>query len=229
MTQNNISKYIVWTSLCLFTALFFFEFTQADVIIQNYFFDPLTQTWLVDKNNTFLRFIFYSGIKKLLIVFGVGLLITLLFFRKTFFVQTYKKGLLLVVLSALAIPLVVGSVKAMTNAPCPCDMKIYNGIYPSVKVFEKYPEDFEEMQPIRCWPAGHASGGFALMAFFFFFKTAKNQKRALFFALIIGWSMGGYKMLIGHHFLSHTIITMLIAWLIILILAKFLKINASLA
>ena len=55
------------------------------------------------------------------------------------------------------------------------------------------------------------------MSLFFLFKKRKYQIRALIFALAIGWSMGIYKMLIGDHFLSHTIITMLIAWLIILI------------
>ena len=56
------------------------------------------------------------------------------------------------------------------------------------------------------------------MSLFFLFKKRKYQIRALIFALAIGWSMGIYKMLIGDHFLSHTIITMLIAWLIILII-----------
>ena len=35
--------------------------------------------------------------------------------------------------------------------------------------------------------------------------------------------MGIYKMMIGDHFSSHTILTMLIAWLIILINAKLVN------
>ena len=58
------------------------------------------------------------------------------------------------------------------------------------------------------------------MALFFLFKTPKNQKRALSVALVIAWSMGLYKILLGDHFLSHTIITMIMAWLIILIIVK---------
>ncbi|KAB7890023.1 PAP2 family protein, partial [Poseidonibacter ostreae] len=46
---------------------------------------------------------------------------------------------------------------------------------------------------------------------------------ALSFALTVGWSMGTYKMLIGDHFLSHTIITMLIAWLLVLIIYKIIN------
>lgn len=39
-------------------------------------------------------------------------------------------------------------------------------------------------------------------------------------AMVIGWSMGSYKMLIGDHFLSHTVITMILAWLLILLIVK---------
>jgi membrane-associated PAP2 superfamily phosphatase len=67
------------------------------------------------------------------------------------------------------------------------------------------------------------SGSFALMALFFLFKNPINQRLALGVALIVGWSMGTYKMLLGDHFLSHTIITMLMAWLIILIIVKFVQ------
>jgi len=77
------------------------------------------------------------------------------------------------------------------------------------------------MPKIKCWPAGHASGGFALLSLFFLFKSRKNKKIAIITALSVGWAMGLYKMVIGDHFLSHTIITMMLAWLIVLIIAKF--------
>ncbi|MGB5920380.1 phosphatase PAP2 family protein, partial [Arcobacter sp.] len=68
-----------------------------------------------------------------------------------------------------------------------------------------------------------ASAGFALMSIFFLFKKRKNQIIALSFALFIAWNMALYKMFIGDHFLSHTLISMLLAWLIILIFAKILQ------
>ncbi|KAB7885411.1 phosphatase PAP2 family protein, partial [Poseidonibacter ostreae] len=92
--------------------------------------------------------------------------------------------------------------------------------YPDVKLFDSYPTEFVQNKKIKCWPAGHASGGFALLSLFFLFKKRINQIYALIFALSVGWSMGTYKMLIGDHFLSHTIITMLIAWLLVLIIYK---------
>jgi membrane-associated PAP2 superfamily phosphatase len=81
----------------------------------------------------------------------------------------------------------------------------------------------EITKKFKCYPAGHASGGFALMSLFFLFKTYKNRIIALLFAFVIGWSMGVYKMLIGHHYLSHTVITMILSWLLILAIYKSIK------
>jgi membrane-associated PAP2 superfamily phosphatase len=148
------------------------------------------------------------------------ILFTLIFLRKNSIVLKYEKGLIIVLLAAILIPSVVGLLKAFTNTPCPCNIVHFNGIYPDIKVFDSYPKDFIQISKIKCWPAGHASGGFALMALFFLFKTPINQRIGLVGGLVIGWSMGTYKMLLGDHFLSHTIITMLMAWLIILLIVK---------
>ena len=82
---------------------------------------------------------------------------------------------------------------------------------------------FVQKSKIKCWPAGHASGGFALLSLFFLFKTEKNRKKSIVFALIVGWSMGLYKMFVGDHFLSHTIITMVLSWLLILLIVKIIE------
>lgn len=220
MLENN-NKQIVITTLLLIVVIALFQFTELDIFVQNFFYNFETKNWIIDKDEPILKFFFYDGIKALLILLGVAIFLSLVFLRKKRLVQEYKKGLIIVLLSAILVPLLIGSLKAITNTPCPCNIVHFNGTYPENKVFDSYPTDFVQKSKVKCWPAGHASGGFALMALFFLFKTPKNQKRALIGALIIAWSMGTYKMLLGDHFLSHTIITMIMAWLIILIIVKF--------
>jgi membrane-associated PAP2 superfamily phosphatase len=147
-------------------------------------------------------------------------LIIFIFFRDHKSIKRYKKGILIIILSAIFVPIVVGGLKKATNMPCPKNEIEYGGIYPSTKVWESYPKTFKQPSKIRCWPAGHASGGFALLSLFFLFKNRLNRVISLLIALAIAWSMGFYKMLIGDHFLSHTLITMFLAWFIILIIAK---------
>jgi membrane-associated PAP2 superfamily phosphatase len=219
MLKSN--KQIVITAFLLIAVITLFEFTELDIFVQNFFYNFETKSWIIDKNEPILKFFFYDEIKVLLIIFGVAILFSLIFLKRNRLIQEYKKGLIIVLLSGIFAPLIIGSLKDITNTPCPCNIVHFNGLYPENKVFEHYPKDFVQKSKVKCWPAGHASGGFALMALFFLFKTPKNQKRALIGALIIGWSIGTYKMLLGDHFISHTIITMILSWLIILIIVKF--------
>jgi len=221
----SINRQIVLTSLLLIFTVIFFGMTKIDIMVQNIFFDNSNQTWILDRNLQPYKFIFYDGIKKLLIFVALSFLMTLIFLRKNSIIKNYKKGLLLVVLSAICIPLTIGALKKVTNMPCPKNEIHYGGIYPSSKVWEHYPKEFKQPSSIKCFPAGHASGGFALLSLFFLFKRRRNKILALIGALTIGWSMGLYKMFIGDHFLSHTLLTMIIAWLIILIIQKILNRN----
>lgn len=216
----TINKQILFTLFILILSIVFFELTTINILVQDTMFDYETHQWILDAQLQPYKFIFYDGIKTVLILFASSLLIALIFFRNKKTIKEYKKGMIVVILSAIIIPLVIGSLKKCTNMPCPKNEIHYGGIYPSTKVWESYPESFTQLNTIKCWPAGHASGGFALLSLFFLFKTRKNKTIALIGALGIGWSMGIYKMLIGDHFLGHTVITMIIAWLIVLLLSK---------
>ena len=221
----SINRQIVLTSLLLIFTVIFFGMTKIDIMVQNIFFDNSNQTWILDRNLQPYKFIFYDGIKKLLIFVALSFLMILIFLRKNSIIKNYKKGLLLVVLSAICIPLTIGALKKATNMPCPKNEIHYGGIYPSSKVWEHYPKEFKQPSSIKCFPAGHASGGFALLSLFFLFKRRRNKILALIGALTIGGSMGLYKMFIGDHFLSHTLLTMIIAWLIVLIIQKIVNRN----
>ena len=218
----SINRYIILTIFSIIATILLFEYTNIDTTLQNYFYNFGTHKWLIDRNEPILKFIFYNGIKKLLIIFAVLMLVSLIFFRKKRVIQEYKKGLILVVLSAILIPVIVGGLKATTNTPCPKNTEHFGGVYPDIKVLDSYPKSFKQNKKIKCWPAGHASGGFALFSLFFLFKSSKNRKRALALAMFVGWSMSLYKMFIGDHFLSHSLVTMELAWLIVLILEKYL-------
>lgn len=206
------------TAGLLLATIALFELTDLDMLLQERFYDFGTKRWLLDREEPLLAFLFYGGIKKALIAFAVTILGLLLFFRKRLWVQHYQKGLLVVLLASIFVPAVVGALKGVTNTPCPRNISHFGGDYPDVKLFSSYPEDFKRECNIRCWPAGHASGGFALLSLYFLFKTPRNRRRAVVGALAVGWGMGLYKMLIGDHFLSHTIVTMLLAWEIVLLL-----------
>ena len=220
MTIKNINLQIIITSIILIFVIALFQFSEIDILVQSHFFNFETKKWLLDENEPIMKFFFYNGAKNTLLIFAIIILFSLIFFRKNTLIKEYKKGLIIVLLAAAIIPSVVGTLKAVTNTPCPNNINYFEGEYPNLKVFDLYPKDFVQKSKIKCWPAGHASGGFALLSLFFLFKTSKNRKKSIIFALLVGWSMGLYKMFVGDHFLSHTIITMVLSWLIILLIVK---------
>lgn len=219
------NKNIFITFAVLVLSVLFFGLTEFDQKIQNLFFNFQTHQWLLPAKMEPYKFIFYDGIKKLLIVISVLFLFSLAFYRISNRVKNYKKGILVIVLSAIIIPSVVGTLKSQTNMPCPRDEIIYGGIYPKTPVWQSYQDPLLKQKQNKCWPAGHASGGFALLSFAFLFRKKRNQYLAITTALVVGWSMGTYKMIIGDHFFSHTFITMVLAWLIVLFIARVVKVE----
>jgi len=215
------ARQILLSSIVLGLALFYFETTSTDIWLQNLFFDENNKRWLIDAPGKILSFVFYDGIKKLLVLSALAIPVSLLFFRKAAIIRNYKRGLRIVLLSLIIVPSITGLLKATTNVACPRDIVAYGGSIPYVRVFESYPQGSKPDSLQRCFPAGHASGGFALMSLFFLFHSKTNRRRGLVIGLSIGWLMGGYKMLLGHHFLSHTIITMVMAWLLINLIVLF--------
>lgn len=221
-----VTKHMWMSAAALIVAVIFFGVSGTDIWVQNHFYNSVTHQWILDREDPVLSFIFYDGIKRLIIIFNVLVLIALVVWWKKPFLNKYRKGLLIVLLSSIFVPVIVGSLKATTNIPCPKNLEIYGGVYPHTCVWEKYPSTFCNQKKIKCWPAGHASGGFALLSLYYLFHKRRAKIVAVSGVMVLGWSMGTYKMLIGDHFLSHTVITMIMAWLIIsIIVALFSRLE----
>lgn len=208
-------KHILLSIIAFGVTLIWFETVSTDMSLQNLLFNNQNNTWLLHNPSKVVSFIFYDGIKILLVLSALAIIISLLIFNKTNLVHRYHQGLRIVLISLIVIPATVGALKDTTNVACPRDLVVYGGALPYVRVFESYPADKQPKEQQRCFPAGHASGGFALMSLYYLFHSNNNRRRALLFGVSVGCLMGGYKMLIGHHFLSHTVVTMISAWLLI--------------
>ncbi|PIP81089.1 MAG: phosphoesterase [Gammaproteobacteria bacterium CG22_combo_CG10-13_8_21_14_all_40_8] len=212
--------------LCVITligVILLFELTSLDLYFQDFFYNFQTHQWVIDRNERISKLFFYTGVKKLFIFLLLCLVLSLIFLRKNPVILKYRQGLILVCLSAVVIPLFIGGLKSITNVPCPRDIEHYQGTYPYVRLLDKYPANFHQTKNIKCYPAGHASGAFALLSLYFLFKTTRNRRISLGIVMGLAWSMGNYKMLIGDHFFSHTWVTMNLSWIIILLLKRILE------
>lgn len=109
----------------------------------------------------------------------------------------------------------VAWVKAWSNMDCPWDLLRYGGSRPYVDLFSLRPLGLDRG---RCFPAGHASAGFAWMALYFFFLMARPRWRHLGLALglLLGLAFGIDQQLRGAHFASHDVWSAGICWLVAL-------------
>jgi membrane-associated PAP2 superfamily phosphatase len=99
---------------------------------------------------------------------------------------------------------------------CPYELTRYGGDVPYVKLFERFPDDARPERRGVCFPAGHASGGFALLALSGLAATRRGRLLGIAIGLAVGPWMGIYQMLKGAHYLSHTLITLVLMWLLFL-------------
>lgn len=61
----------------------------------------------------------------------------------------------------------VGLLKVLTHVDCPWDLTEFGGRFPFIDLFEHRPEAWRRAQ---CFPSGHASAGYALLALYFTFR-----------------------------------------------------------
>lgn len=191
-----------------------FEFTPLDLWMQDQFFDFASQRWLVDGHEPVGRLIFYDGPKALLIAFALGLLALITgpeSWRRRVEAWgwiTHWPRLAFTLLVAASIPVTVGALKNASGVFCPSELVRYGGTAPYRRPFST---ELCTERKGYCWPAGHASGGFALLSLTLLMARESLKRRVVLLAMAAGWSMGLYQMFKGAHFTSHTVMTMLLA------------------
>ena len=203
--------------LVLAGGLVLFEFTGLDLAVQDRLFDSEARRWAVDATNPAGRAIFYTGPKALIILTAVAVLALALGpARWRDRLRFARRDLWVALLTLVSVPVLAGLGKDVTNTFCPSEIRRYGGDVPYVKVFERYPENDRPARRGRGFPAGHASGGFALLGLLWLRRTRAWKLGGFALGLGAGWWMGGYQMLKGAHYLSHTLVTMFLAWIVML-------------
>lgn len=154
--------------------------------------------WLVHIGHIFL--------KNCIIAIAIAHIGLWLYFKKT---KNPLQSSALFVVIAMAISIsIIGVLKATSVHACPWSLIEVQG-----KVLDWHRSIVGHG---KCFPGGHASAGFALVALFFAYKD-RQPKLALVLlgiALLFGGVMSGVQMLRGAHFLSHNLWALWWSWAI---------------
>jgi len=187
-----------------------------DLHLEAFFFDRSASAWLVPPDGRDALFwLFYRGPKVALAVASAASLLWLLRCGLTRRWRSFETRLLLA-LSVLGVTaLLAGLLKGWTGISCPVQETIFAGPYAHVAIPDRLFGIIPFNEHFRCWPAGHAAAGFGLLGLRLLAPGGVSPSwRHLAPGLAGGWALGLYQMARGQHYLSHTIVTMALAFLL---------------
>lgn len=199
--------------LALMLLMLVSEPTGIDFSIARFFYRP--ETGFIGRHSRFLEDVLHDRAKQVVIAIGIlailGFLLSMLSTR----LRVWRRSLGYLVLALALSTSIVTPLKALTAVHCPWNLSDFGGS-------ESYTSLLSERTPIlkpgRCWPGGHASAGFSLIAFYFVLRDRRPRAAAWSLGLALG--LGGVfsigRMMQGAHFLSHNVWTLLLDWLICL-------------
>lgn len=200
------------------------KYSDLDIVLQNHFFNHDSNQWLIDSaRHNDLSIFFYKGLKIFALICGLLCLFYLLASFKITSFKKHRKPILILLLSLIFVPLIVAGAKYITNVYCPYQLEIYNGINPFVRIIDNYPDGFTQLKPGRCFPAGHATAGFAFMALYYCFNNRRKKILGLGFGILLGFTAGIYQMMRGQHFLSHTLFSMVASFMVIMLITHIVN------
>lgn len=222
--KNEDVKILVGLLLSAIFLIWFYP-EHLDLKLSNLYFDYEANVFTL-KKQFFLNTVMHDGFKHCMRVTALGsLLIAILFtgkqqagesilsFAKAFATNPY----FFVFVGMFSANSAVGVLKHLSVHGCPNDLLMYGGELPLLKLFENLPDG---VKAGNCFPGGHASGGFALVSFYFAFKTSTPRfaKAMLVISLALGFVMGWAQIMRGEHFLSHNLWSAWVVWVVVFML-----------
>jgi membrane-associated PAP2 superfamily phosphatase len=129
-----------------------------------------------------------------------------------------RRVLLFLALGMVLAPATVSLLKSGSPRHCPYDLVEYGGHAAYLGLFESPPQG---QIPGRCFPGGHASAGFALLAFYFAGQAVGSRRLALaglWGGTVAGLAFGLARVAQGAHFLSHNLWSGWVCWVVLVAL-----------
>lgn len=211
--MSGLTRFYVIFSLLLL--LFLLQLSGIDEWLASQIFNLYgdwhwQHAWLLE------RVLHQGGRYVVIAIIGLMLLVTLLSYWRGWGDELSRRCGAYLCVSTLASIIAVSLLKNFTTLPCPWDLAKFGGSQAPVYLYEVFSD---KLAVGHCFPAGHASGGFALFSLFFAAQIwlpnyQSVGRRNLWFlpGLCLGILFGVAQQLRGAHFISHDIASALVCW-----------------
>lgn len=182
-----------------------------DFELAEIFFDPALGRFPL-KDAPLLAVAGHTGLRWLVIAIWLSAVVLAAASWKVAALRHWRGPLLFFSIAVAATSLSASLLRAASAHSCPWDLYAFGG---AANWFPLLDAPGAAPGPGRCWPSGHASGGFALLAGYFALRDGNQAlaRIALGVALGLGVLMSLVQMARGAHFLTHNLWSLWIAWL----------------
>ena len=199
-----------WLALALLLPLLAWDASGLDMALAHWFGGPggfpLREHWWLTR-------VMHDGAKALAWAFTLLLCLGVVWPRGPLQRLPFKRRLQLPA-TALIATLVIAALKGANATSCPWDMAEFGGVAQHLSHWIGWftPDGGRG----RCFPAGHATSGFAFVGGYFALRRhlPRLARGWLAVAITVGLVLGVVQQLRGAHFMSHTLWTAWICWMV---------------
>ncbi|OUL99033.1 phosphatase PAP2 family protein [Variovorax sp. JS1663] len=207
MFRVSIARPVTWTFLSLLLILAW-DASGLDLPLARLAGTPMGFPW---RDNWFLVHVVHEGARALswLLLIALALAIRWPF---GFLRRLPVRERIQLTLGVLASVLLVSLVKQASATSCPWDLKVFGGVAQHVS---HWAWGLRDGGPGGCFPAGHASAGFAFVSGWFVLRRRSHSVAGAWLAcaLVAGLVLGLGQQLRGAHYVSHTLWTAWLCWM----------------
>ncbi|MGF1643363.1 MAG: phosphatase PAP2 family protein [Thiotrichales bacterium] len=205
--------------IALMVALLVFDPSTLDFAITRLIYVPGEGfPW---RYNFWLEPVLHVWAKRVIVLFGLLIVVAFIVSLTNSPLRAWRLQLGYLVLAISLSTSVVPPLKNVSAVHCPWNLIEFGGRETHTPLLA---ERAPTLNPGHCWPGGHASTGFSLLAFFFVLRDRRSRAARIALGVALGlgvvFSLG--RMLQGAHFLSHNLWTLLLDWTICLLCYRWL-------
>lgn len=199
--------------LLVVTGIFFVYLSRdgtVDFAVSRFFFDPVAGLF-PRKDAPLFAVGGHTGLKWLVLLLWLSAAATAAASARTGSLREWRSPLVFFCITVVLTVSVAALLKMTSAHSCPWDLRGFGG---AADWFPLFDTPTSPAGPGHCWPAGHAVGGFSLIAGYFAFRGSHRfiARIVLAAALSLGLLMSLVQLARGAHFLSHNLWSFWIAW-----------------
>lgn len=234
----------LWLPLLCALAIFaIFDLSNIDVAFSNLFYDPTTQSFVLQHSVWFekathkwpriipnwtgefaiigslLSFI-WPRLDKGQFPKAINTLQRLRLAAPLRWFAAHRRDLLFIVVSFAITTGFIHFFKSHTSIYCPVETTLYGGVQAKMEWYKNFTL-LNKAGDGRCWPGGHASGGFTMLALYFVARRYRWQHayKLLGAVMVLGFIFGTTRVFQGWHYMSHTFWAGIVVWFSMLLTA----------